>query len=119
MMTLRKMYLVPAAAYDAGLLRSQSPQHPPVMTKRVTERSGRAASQHPHDKWVALRTKLLEAEITEADLMHRFADFLRKVLPQPTPPKAPQCLPSAEQRPKIETVELTETPRQTLVAQPP
>ena len=90
-----------------------------MKTKRVSKRSGRTASQHPHDEWVGLRTKLLEAYYTEADLMHRFADFLRKVLPQPTPPKAPQRLPSAKQRPKIVTVELAETPRQTLVAQRP
>ena len=81
-MTLRKMYLVPAAAYDARPLRSQPPpQPPPVKTKRAAKRGGRTASWHPHDKWVALRTKVLEADINEADLMHRFADFLRKVLP--------------------------------------
>ena len=67
------MYLVPAAAYDAR----RPPQPPPVKTKRATKRRGRTASPHPHDKWVALRTKLLEADITEADLMHRFAEFLR------------------------------------------
>ena len=49
----------------------------------------------------------------------QFADFLRKVLPQPAPPKAPQRLPSPEQRPKIETVEIAETPQQTLVARRP
>ena len=85
-MTLLKMYLLLAADYDAGRLRSKPPpQPPPVRTKRVTERSGRTTSQHPHDEWVVLRTKLLEADITEADLIHRFADFLRKVLPQPAP----------------------------------
>ena len=77
-MTLRKMYLVPAAAYDASHPRSQPPpQLPPLKTKRAAKRSGRTTSQHPHDKWVALRTKLLEADITEAELMHRFAEFLR------------------------------------------
>ena len=119
-MALRKMYLVPAAAYDTRRPRSQPPsQPPPVKTKRATKRSGRTASQHPHDKWVALRTKMLEGDITAADLMHRFADFLRKVLLQPTPPKAGQRLPSVEQRPEIETVELAEKPQQTLVAQRP
>ena len=54
--------------------------------------------------------------MTEADLMHRFADFLRKILPRPAPQKAQQRLPTAEQRPKIETVDLAETPRKTLVA---
>ena len=114
-MTLRKMYLVPAAAYDAR----RPPQPPSVKTKRATKRSGRTASQHPHDKWVALRTKLLEADITEADLMHRFAEFLRKVLPHPPFPEAEQSPPTVEQRPKIETVELAETPQETMVTQRP
>ena len=61
----------------------------------------------------------MEADITEADLMHRLADFLRKVLPPPAPQKAPQRLPTAEKCPKIETVDLAKTPRQTLVAQRP
>ena len=104
-MTLRKMNLIPSAAYDAGRLLSQPP---PVKTKPVAKRSGRTAIQHPHDKWVALRTKLLEADINEADLMRRFADFLRMVLP---PPKVPQRLPSAEQPTKIETLEIAERPR--------
>ena len=116
-MTLRKMYLVPAAAYDADRPRSQPPpQQPPVKAKRAAKRSGRTAGQHPHDKWVALRTKLLEADITEADLMHRFAEFLRKVLPRPPSPEAEQRLPTVEQRPKMETVELADTPQQPPVA---
>ena len=104
-MTLRKMYLVPAAAYDADRPRSQPPpQQPPVKAKRAAKRS---ASQHPHHKWVALRTKLLEADITEADLMHRFAEFLRKILTRPPSPEAEQRLPTVEQRPKMETVAST------------
>ena len=111
------MYLVPAAAYDADRPRSQPPpQQPPVKAKRAAKRSGRTAGQHPHDKWVALRTKLLEADITEADLMHRFAEFLRKVLPRPPSPEAEQRLPTVEQRPKMEAVELTDTPQQPPVA---
>ena len=51
--------------------------------------------------------------------MHRFAEFLRKVLPQLTPPMAGQRLPTVEQHPKIEMVELAETPRQTLVVKRP
>ena len=94
------MYLVPAAAHHAGHLRTQPHlQPPPVKTKPVTKTSGRTASQHPHYKWVALRTKLLEADITEADIMHRFAEFLRKVLPQPPPPKALQTSPLGQAAP--------------------
>ena len=111
------MYLVPAADYDAVRLLSQPP--PPVKAKRETERSRKTASQHPHDKWIALRTKLLEADINGAVLIHRFADFLRKVLPQPAPKKTPQRHPSADQRHKIETVDIAETPQQSLVAQRP
>ena len=119
-MTLRKMYLVLAEAYDARHPRSQPPpQPPPVKTKRATKRSGRTASQHPHYKWVDVRTRLLDADITEEDLMHWFADFLHKVLPQPKPPTTGQRLPAVEQRPEIETVELAEKPQQTLVAQRP
>ena len=57
LMTLRKMFLVPAADYDASSLHSQPP--PLVKTRRVAKRR-KTASQHPHDKWIALLTKLLE-----------------------------------------------------------
>ena len=59
------------------------------------------------------------ADIKETELIHRFADFLRKVLLQLAPQKKPQRHPSAEQRSKIETVEETETPQHSLVAQRP
>ena len=55
------------------------------------------------------------ADIKETELIHRFADFLRKVLLQLAPQKKPQRHPSAEQRSKIET----ETPQHSLVAQRP
>ena len=114
------MYLVPAAAYDASRPRSQPPpQPPPVKTRLAAKRSGRTASQHPLDKWVALRRNLLEADITEADLMHRFAEFLRKVLPCPPSPVAEQRPPKVEQHPKMEKVALADTPQQTLVTQRP
>ena len=93
-MTLLKIYLVPAGDYERSRTQTQ-PQPPPpvkprpnVKTKRVANR-GKTNKQHPHDRWVALRTKLLGADINESDLIHRFADFLRKVLPQPAPQKAP------------------------------
>ena len=94
-MTLRKMYLVAADDYDVSRLHSQPPPPPtPVKTKRVTKRSRRTASQHPHDKWVALRTELLEADIKQSKLIHMFADFLCKVLPQPAPQNTSQLHPS-------------------------
>ena len=118
-MTLRKMYLVTAADYDASRLQSKTPPPPqPMKTKRVTKRR-KTASQHPHDKWVALRTKQLEDDIKETELIHRFADFLSKLLPQPAPQKTPQRQTSAEQHHKIETVETAETPQHSLVAQRP
>ena len=48
--------------------------------------------------------------------MHRFVEFLRKVLPRPPSLEAEQRLPQVEQRPKIETVELADMPRQPPVA---
>ena len=68
---------------------------------------------------MALRTKLLEADITEADLMNRFAELPRKVLQHPPSPEAKQRPPTMEQRNKIQTVDLAESPLQMLVAQRP
>ena len=58
---------------------------------------------------------MLEADITEADLMHRFDEFLRKLVTHPPSTEAEQRPPTVEQRPKVETVELAESPRQTLL----
>ena len=64
-MTLRKMYLVSAADYDRGRLHPQPPAkpRPDIKTKRVAKRG--KTDKHPHDKWVALPTKLLEADMNE------------------------------------------------------
>ncbi len=109
-MTLRKMYLVPAEHYEHG-----RPQPPPPMKSRPSVKTKRAAKRkvkkHSHDKWVALRTKLMEANMKESDLISRFADFLRKVLPQPTPPEAPLI------HPKTETFDIAETPRPSAIDQ--
>ena len=82
-MTLSKMYLVPTTDYNSDRLNPPPPPvnpRPSVKTKLVAKR-GKTDKQHPYDKWVALRTILLEADSNESDLIHRFADFLRKVLP--------------------------------------
>ena len=47
----------------------------------------------------------------ESDLISRFADFLRKALPQPTPPEAPLI------HPKTGTFDIAETPRPSAVVQ--
>ena len=47
----------------------------------------------------------------ESDLISRFADFLRKVLPQPTPPEAPLI------HPKFETFDIAETPQRSAIFQ--
>ena len=89
------MYLVPAADNDSSRLHTHPQPSPPVKPRprlkmRHVAKRGMTDNQHPHDKWVALRTKLLEADITVSDLIHKFAVFLRKVLPQPAPQKTPQ-----------------------------
>ena len=86
-MTLRKMYLVPAEDYDRGRGHSQTPPLPPPVIPRTDVKTKRVAKrrltdyQYPHCKWVVLRKKLLEADINETELIHRFAEFLRRVLP--------------------------------------
>ena len=71
---------------------------------------------HHHYKLVALRTKLLKADINETELIHRFADFLRKVLPQSAPQREPQH-PLTETRPKIEMLDIAETLQRSPIAQ--
>ena len=124
-MTLRKMYLVPAADDDNSSPYTQPPPPPPQEKRRPRVRKGRAAkrertdNRHPHDKCVALHRKLVEAGINESEIIHRLADFLRKVLPPPAIQKTPQRQLSAEQRPKRETVEIALKPQHSLVAQRP
>ena len=67
------MYLVPAENYDHS--RPQSQPLPPLpvklrpnlKTKRVAKK-GKTDIKHPHDKWVVLCTKLLEADIKESPI---------------------------------------------------
>ena len=73
-------------------------------------------TQHTHDKWLALRTKLLEADIKETDLIHRIAEFLRKILRQSAPQKTPHQHPQTETHPKIEMLNIAETPQLSLIA---
>ena len=47
----------------------------------------------------------------ESDLRSRFADFLLKVLPQPTPPEAPHF------HPQFETFNIAETPQRSTIFQ--
>ena len=58
--------------------------------------------QHSHDKLVALRPNMVEADIEETELIGVFADILRKVLPQSRPQNTPQHHPKIEHIPKIE-----------------
>ena len=111
-----------------GSCRPQ-PQPPPpvktrpsVKTKRVTKEIKNNVTTHPHDKWVALRTKLLDADIKETDFIHKFADFLHIVLSQAAPQKEPQQRPLTETRPTIEMLDIAETPQRSLIvtqAEPP
>ena len=126
-MTLRKMYLVLAEQYEHNRPQPQPsiqlPPPPPVTTrpsvktKRVAKKMKKNGTHHPHNKRVALRTKLLEADIKETDLIHRFADFLRKVLPQSKLQMAPQQHPLTETRRKFEMLDIAETPQRSPIAQ--
>ncbi len=49
--------------------------------------------------------------MNESDLISRFSDFLRKVLPQPTHPEEPLI------HPKFETFDLAETPQRSALVQ--
>ena len=94
---LRRMYLV-SSDYVAG--RKQSPPPPPTPTtqpptppqqesrtkrvkKKKTTKHGRrrvTEKQHPHDRWVKMRSEMQEADIDRKRLIQKIADFLQKVL---------------------------------------
>ena len=83
-MTLRMMYLVQAEHFQQSSSATQLLPQPPPKKTRPSIKTKRVAFKnvkHSHDKWVALRTKLLEADIEETELIRKFAEFLRKVLP--------------------------------------
>ena len=116
------MYLVPADQYEHSPPQPQPPPPSPpptpvktrssVKTKCVAKKiKKKNITQHPHDKCVALCIKLLEADIKETDLIHRFADFPHKVLPQAAHQTTPQRHPPTEPRPKIEMVDIAATPQ--------
>ena len=93
-MTLRKMYLLPAEHFEHSSPQTQPlPQppnkktHPSIKTIRVAKKIDK---QHSHDKCIALRTKMLESDIKETELIRKFAEFLRKLLPQFAHKKTPQ-----------------------------
>ena len=117
------MYLVTAEHYEHSQPQSQSLTSPPVKTrpivktKRVAKKMKKYVTKDPHDKWVSLHTKLLEADIKETDLIHRFADFLRKILPQSALQKTPRHRPQFETRPKSEMCDIAETPQRSPTAQ--
>ena len=118
------MYLVPAEHFEHRRPKSQTlPQPPPppppplksrpsVKSKSVTKKMKKNVTLHPHGKWVALRTKLLEADVKELELISRFADFLREVLPQFRTRRHS----TNETRPKIETLGIAETPQRSPIA---
>jgi hypothetical protein len=60
-----------------------------VKTKRITKRNN-GKYIHPHDKWIASRTKMREANLREGGRISRMADFLRKVLPDHTVERQPK-----------------------------
>ena len=59
---------------------------------------------------------MLEADIPEADLIHRFADFLRKLLPQ-TASTLHRNVTHKPNRPKNEMLDIAERPQRSQIAQ--
>ena len=113
------MYLVPAEHFEQSRPQtqhlSQPPHkktHPSIETKRVAKMN---VKQHSHDKWVPLRTKMLEADSKETELIRRFADYLLKVLPQSAPQKTTQHHPKIENHPKIDTFGIAETSQRSAI----
>lgn len=106
-MALRKIYLVPAEDYVRDRPQSLPAKHRQNVKTRHVAKGVKIGKQHSHDKWVALRPILREAAITESDIIHKFADFLCKLLLVATP----QRHSTPEQRPKLEVINIAETPR--------
>jgi hypothetical protein len=72
-------------------------------------------SRQTHNRYVALHTRLSEADVRESDLIHKIADFLRKVLPDGmTSTSTYQKEKAPAKEPKFETIDLgTPTPKST------
>ena len=66
---------------------------------------------------VALRTKLLEADIKESDLINRYTYFLRKLLPQTAPQKKRQHHLQTGPRNIIVMLDIAETLQRLPIAQ--
>ena len=86
---LRKMYLVSAENFSAPkkksppLVVSAPPKlnnSPPLSKTRQRKKQ----QQHTYDRWVKFRKNMGEAEITRKARMKAIADFLQKVLPEPS-----------------------------------
>jgi hypothetical protein len=50
-------------------------------SSKKTTKYRKDGKQYPHDKWVAIRTKMREGDIGEAAFINKIAHFLHKVLP--------------------------------------
>lgn len=105
-MTLHKTYLVPAEEYVRSRPVLQTVKRLPNVKNKLVANRGTVGKQQPHYKWVAFRAILREAAINESDLIHNFADFLCKVLPE----AAPQHPSKTEQQPTVIAINVAETP---------
>ena len=83
---LHKMYLVPAEDYrpspptKRGRERSQRPHRP---------RRQRSPKQHPHTKWIKLRTKYPEAELWRNARTKEIGDYMKQIMPAATNQPSP------------------------------
>jgi len=84
---LRKMYLV-SPEYVSHRLPPAPPtpapqQQPKAAMPKSKQRRRRETKnkQHPHGKWVKLKRKLQDADITRKTLIGKIANFLQSVLP--------------------------------------
>jgi hypothetical protein len=137
-MRLRKMYLVSPEHFREGGISTAAPKPPTDGHKRENKiahsrnrenrdarhsqkrhrthtghKANKSSSRHPHDRWVALRTKIRESDIRESHLINKIIDFLRNVLPHAT--KSRKSGKTPPQEPKFETIDLG-TPWQSAVA---
>ena len=95
------MYLVSPDYISHHSPPAPSPQQPKAAvpmsytktSKQQRRRVTKQKKQHPHDKWVKLKRKLQEADVTRKTLIEKIASFLQSVLPYGGRPPALQSMP--------------------------
>ena len=96
---LRHMYLVSPDHISHHSPPAPSPQQPKAAMSRTKksklqrQRVSKQKKQHPHDKWVNLKRKIEEADVTRKTLIEKIATFLQSVLPYGGTPPVLQSMP--------------------------